>query len=83
VENIGSIDAKAILLPYGENDQSDLEEFDFDILYDAVLEVWVSTLVAGTYLIVAKSREFKELNEVISVRLGDENHFAYELIEAK
>jgi hypothetical protein len=80
VADINSIDAKAVLLPSVDQDQSNMEEFDFDILFDKNLGVWSSTLVTGSYLITVKSRAFKEFNTVVPVKLGEENEFDFELL---
>lgn len=54
-----AVDAKAVLLPA---EGQDLEEFDFDILFDRNLGVWTATLVSGSYLITVKSPAHKEFN---------------------
>ena len=80
VSDINAIDAKAVLLPSQEQDQSDMEEFDFDILFDKNLGLWSSTLVTGSYLITVKSKGFKEFNTVVPVKLGEDNSFDFELV---
>jgi len=62
VHNVHEIDAKAVLLPDQKGQQQDLEEFDFDVLYDQQQKLWTSTLVSGTFLVTVKSKEFKEFN---------------------
>lgn len=58
------IDAKAILLPERDNKQQeeDVEDFEFDVLYDEEKQRWTSTLIGGTYLLTVRSKIFKELN---------------------
>lgn len=48
----------------------DLEEYEFDILWNSEKEVWVTTLVNGNYLINVKAKGYKEINEVIAIMPG-------------
>lgn len=41
------------------------EDYEFDILWDNSKELWTTILRPGTYLINAKVKGFKELNEYI------------------
>jgi hypothetical protein len=61
-KKVNDIDVKAILLPDPERDEDDLEEFEFDILYDSDKKLWTGTMVDGSYLITMKSHKFKEIN---------------------
>ena len=65
VQNIGAIDAKAILLP--DKNQEDEEEFEFDVLFDSDKGLWTSTLISGTYMLVVKSKLYKEIAQILKV----------------
>lgn len=47
------------------------EEYEFDILWDSRKGLWVTTLKNGRYLINAKIRGFKELNEYVEIGDGE------------
>lgn len=47
--------------------EMDLEEYEFDILWNASKDLWVTTLMNGNYLINVKAKGFKEINEVIAI----------------
>jgi len=79
VQDRREIDAKAVLLPGRE--QQDLEDYDFDVLFNDTLKVWTATLVSGTFLVTVKSKHFKEFNQVVSVKYGKDNRFNFELVQ--
>lgn len=60
-EQINFIDAKAILLPERDRPDADAEDFEFDVLYDNEKKLWTSTLISGTYMLVVKSKIYKEI----------------------
>lgn len=43
------------------------EEYEFDILWDSNKVLWVTTLRNGRYLINAKIKGFKEINEYVEI----------------
>jgi len=49
------------------------EEYEFDILWDSKKGLWVTTLRNGSYLLNAKIKGFKEINEYIEI--GGEREF--------
>lgn len=86
------VDAKAILLPQQEqdddlenfeDDQMDMEDYEFDILWNKDKELWVTTLIDGNYLINVKAKGYKEINEVISIRSGASMKYSYNLTNIK
>lgn len=81
-----NIDAKAILIPDAVSDKDnsraalenmDLEEYEFDIVWSSEKNLWVTTLMNGQYLINAKFKGFKELNEVIKIIPGATTNYKY------
>lgn len=59
--------------PHKDNNQFEdleLEEYEFDILWDEARKVWVAKLILGTYLINVKAKGYKELNEYVEVAIG-------------
>ncbi len=68
------VEAKAILLPKimqndeaSEFDEMEDEEYEFDILWDSKKSLWVTTVKNGRYLINAKVKGFKEINEYVEI----------------
>ena len=53
-----------------DDEDLDLEEYEFDIIYDTSKSVWVSTLINGNYLVNVKSPGFKEVNQLLQIRPG-------------
>ena len=54
----------------------DLEEYEFDIVWNQDKNCWVTTLINGNYLIHVKAKGFKEINEIISIRPGSPTEYA-------
>jgi hypothetical protein len=56
-----SVEARAILLPNlaggkkNQCDEMEMEEYEFDILWDERKQLWVANLIAGNYLINVKA----------------------------
>jgi len=73
IRSTDQLDIKAVLLPAAKQD--DLEDFEFDIIYDDDQKIWTAQLPDGTFLLTVKSNEFKEINETIVVKSGKENYF--------
>lgn len=80
--------AKAVLLPKplvkgeaAEFDDMDLEEYEFDILWDEKKELWVTTIKNGSYLINAKIKGYKEINEYVEIS-GHEQDYKFNCIPA-
>ena len=57
----------------------DLEEYEFDIVWSPEKSLWVTTLMNGNYLITARAKGFKELNEVVKIIPGATTDFRYVL----
>jgi DNA-binding winged helix-turn-helix (wHTH) protein len=53
------------------------EEYEYDILWDSTKQLWVTTVKKGGYLINAKIKGFKEINEYVEI--GD-REFRFECI---
>jgi hypothetical protein len=77
------VEAKAILIPriVGNGEATDFEdmmdeEYEFDILWDSKKQLWVTTLKNGSYLINAKIKGFKEINEYVEIG-GEERDFKF------
>ena len=69
-----TVEAKAILIPDqigGDLDDMELEEYEFDILWDSRKEKWVANLQRGNYLINLKDPAHKELNKIIQLDLTE------------
>jgi len=50
------VEARAILLPGDkELDEMEMEEYEFDILWDNNKEAWVAHLIPGSYLVTVKA----------------------------
>jgi len=68
------VEAKAILLPKRSKkgaesfEDLDVEEYEFDIIYDQSKGVWVSSLRSGNYLINMRAKGFKELNQFVEIQ---------------
>jgi hypothetical protein len=66
--NHSKLEARAILLPEKDKkaqyDESNLEEYEYDIVWSNLKQLWVTTLYNGTYLINVKAEGFKEINEI-------------------
>jgi hypothetical protein len=43
------------------------EDYEFDILCDNKKELWTTVLRSGSYLITAKAKGFKDLNEYVQI----------------
>ena len=76
------VEAKAILLPtpittQSSLDEMELEEYEFDIMWDESKQLWVATLVDGTYLINVKAAGFCEINESVEIRKGGQKDYQY------
>lgn len=76
---IQSLDIRAILLP--GRGQEEVEEFEYDILYEEDRRIWSASLPNGRYLIVVKSPKFKEINEIVTVNVAKDNYFELMLQE--
>jgi len=63
------VEAKAILISTPRQ-QEDFEEFEVDINYNATKGLWTCTLQNGTYLLSVKSKDFREVNQVMQVQAG-------------
>lgn len=50
-----------------EFDEMEEEEYEFDILWDNSKQLWTTVLRNGAYLINAKAKGYKELNEYIEI----------------
>ncbi len=63
-----------MFLKEGGEDQEnmEIEEYEFELVFSPEKQKWVSTLVNGTYLINVKSKYFKEFNEVIQISAGSQ-----------
>jgi len=55
--------------------QEDVEDFEYDILYEEDKRIWSANLPNGKYLVVCKSHKFKEVNEIVNVNVAKENYF--------
>lgn len=82
-----TLDAKAILIPDQESsrdalDQMELEEYEFDIVWSPEKNLWVTTLMNGTYLINVKAKGYKEVNEVIKISPSSSIEYKYVMKEA-
>lgn len=79
------VEAKAILLPRvlrnsddaSEYEDLEEEEYEYDILWDSNKQLWVTTVKNGGYLINAKIKGFKEINEFVEI---GEREFRFECI---
>ncbi len=58
----------------------ELEEYEFDILWDEKKECWVAKLMPGSYLLTVKAKEYMELNQCIEVGSGP-REFKLDLIK--
>ena len=45
----------------------ELEEYEYDIVWNQEKRLWVTTLVNGTYLINVRSKDYKEVNSVVKI----------------
>jgi hypothetical protein len=57
----------------------EMEEYEFDIVWSPEKNLWVTTLTNGEYLITARSKGFKEFNEVIKIIPGATTKYRYVL----
>jgi hypothetical protein len=57
----------------------DLEEYEFDIVWSPEKNLWVTTLMNGDYLITARAKGFKELNEIVKIIPGATTDYRYVL----
>lgn len=78
------VSAKALLIPTQEGHGSqledmDLEEYEFDIVWNKEKEVWVTTLINGDYLLNVKAKGFKEINQRIFIS-SENTEFEFEMI---
>lgn len=86
ISNTGALDVKAILLPEEQNakfQELELEEYEYDVLFDESKGFWASTLPNGTYLLTVKSNIYKEINEVFSIKAGAECDFIHQVSSVK
>lgn len=64
------LEGKAYLIPSGKLgsvEDMELEEYEYDIVWNSTKELWVTTLTSGLYLLNVKAKGFKELNNVITI----------------
>jgi hypothetical protein len=45
----------------------ELEEYEYDIVWNTDKRLWVTTLINGTYLINVKAKGHKEINTVVKI----------------
>jgi hypothetical protein len=60
------VEAKAIMID-GDENEGEMEEYEFDIVWSKDKGMWVTTLRDGHYLINVKSKGFAEMNEIIEI----------------
>jgi hypothetical protein len=51
----------------GDENEGDMEEYEFDIVWSKDKGIWVTTLRDGHYLVNAKCKGYIELNEIIEI----------------
>ena len=62
------VEAKAYLLPKSSDENPEgfenmeLEEYEFDIVWNSSKNLWVTTLMTGDYLLNVKAQGYKEIN---------------------
>lgn len=75
--NYSNVTMKAIMIPSVTNRdfiEKELEDYEFDVLYDSDKAVWTSDLITGDYLINVKSPGHVETSQYIEIRNG-RRHF--------
>lgn len=67
------VNVKAILLPtmpLDQDNQAELDEYEFDVLFDTEKGAWTADLFNGNYLINVKAPGYAESNQHCEVRHG-------------
>lgn len=57
----------------------DLEEYEFEIVWNKEKEVWVTTLINGEYLLNVKAKGFKEINQRVFIS-AENTDLSYEMV---
>lgn len=58
--------------------QEDLEEYEFDILWNDHKKLWVAKLLNGKYLVTVRGNGYVEMNKQIEIKTG-EREFSIEM----